>query len=48
MDKWSSWLADIMFDWHHAMEMAVERINQTRQFIAFLRPLFYKIYIKTS
>ena len=29
-------------------ETAVERNNQTRQFITFLHRLFYKIYIKTS
>ena len=30
------------------MGTAVERINQTRQFITFLRLSIYKLYIKTS
>ena len=35
IDKWNSWLADITFDWRHAMEMAVEHSNHTCQFITF-------------
>ena len=47
-DKWNSWLVDVMFNWHHIKEPAVECNNQTCWFIIFLRHLFYKIYLKTS
>ena len=29
MEKWNCWLADIMFDWRHVMEMAFEHNNHT-------------------
>ena len=31
-DKWNSWLADVSFDWHHVIEMAVQH-NPKRRFI---------------
>ena len=39
-DKWKNWLANVMFDWHHVMETAVQRNNQTHWFITFLCRLF--------
>ena len=43
-DNWNSWLADVTFDWRHAMMTAVERNKQTRRLITFLRRLIC-IYI---
>ena len=40
-------LANVMFDWCHVMETAVECSNQVCQFITFLCCLFYRTYIKT-
>ena len=48
VNKGNSWMADVTFDWHHVMETAVVRNNQTCRFITFLHRSFYKIYIKTS
>ena len=47
-DKWNSWMADVTFDWRHAMVTAVECNNQTRLFTTFLRWLFCIRYIETS
>ena len=38
VDKWNSWLADVTFDWRHAMETAIE---QTSRFIFF----FFDVYV---
>ena len=42
-DKCNSWLADVTFDWRHGIVMAVERNNQTRRIITFLRRLFARL-----
>ena len=47
-DIWSSWLVDVTFDWWHVMVSAVERNNQTRQLLTFLRSLLCINLIKTS
>ena len=47
-DKLNWWLVDVTFDERPVMSTAVERNNQTRRFITFLRRLFYKIYTETS
>ena len=41
-DNWSSWLVDVTFDWCHVMVTAVERKNQTRRLLNFLRRLLIK------
>ena len=46
IDKCKSWLADVPFDWRHAMVTAVERNNQTRRIITFLCRLFAKLKSK--
>ena len=43
IDKCTSWLADVTFD---IMVTAVERNNQTRRIITFLRRLFTKFKSK--
>ena len=44
--KCKCWLADVTFDWRHVMVTAVERNNQTRRIITFLRRLFARLKSK--
>ena len=47
-DNWSSWFVDVTFDWRHVMVTAVERNNQTRRLLTFLRRLLCINLIITS
>ena len=46
IDTCNIWLADVTFDWRHIIVTAVERNNQTRPIIAFLRRLFARFKTK--
>ena len=46
IEKCNSLLADVTFDWHHLMVTAVERNNQTRRIVTFLRRLFARFKSK--
>ena len=46
--NWNFWLVDVTFDWRHVMVKAIERNNETRRLITFLRRLLCINLIKTS
>ena len=46
MEKWNCWLADIIFDWHHVMEMAFEHNNHAHGCMTFLCRFIFLFFIE--